>query len=473
MVAIVTSRTRRTGSKPPRGRFTLNRDSWQSHGLIAWYPLTTNFEDYVKLSNEAITGALAFGVLPDQGRHWVRTGDARFQRPIKLTNDLVCTFTSWAVKTTGTGVSVILSIGIDAGDSELHNHNLRVNASEQVAMGSRDTGTAQNAAGATTLDITTMRFLAGRVNGSSSRQAFLDGRQDGTNTTARSPTGMDTLFIGADAANANTADSRFRDLRVYDRALSDAELYALYDPRTRWDLYWQPGRKVYFVPAAAGGATTINPTSGTLTLTGNTALVTFKVNRAVTSGTLTLTQTSPGVAQKRNIAPTSGTITLTQTSPTVAVTTAGAVTAGAWTLTGSSATVSFKLNRTVTSGTWTVTGNTASVSVQAPAAPAPSGGDGGAGGVVGYERRREKAKRIQPIGRSPTSSRVFDAPPEMAAIEAIEARLEELEEEGADLMSLPSIDRAQGQLEQLERQIEELAQKRLILLMLLVAVDAF
>jgi len=42
------------------------------------------------------------------------------------------------------------------------------------------------------------------------------------------------------------------ELRVYDRALSDAEVWSLYDPQTRWDLYWQR-RRTFFLPAAATG----------------------------------------------------------------------------------------------------------------------------------------------------------------------------------------------------------------------------
>jgi hypothetical protein len=304
--------------------------------------------------------------------------------------------------------------------------------------------------------------------------------------------------IGIYANGATRFPGFISDLRVYaTRSLSLRDAEQLYASA----LLSYPGvlNRIpsIYLSAAAGG---ISPTAGTLTLTGNTAVVSFKRNRAVTagtitltgqtatrtfaltraitSGTLTLTQTSPGVALKRNIALTPGTITLTQTSPSVTVVAPGSInpSTGTWTLTGNSVTVSFRLNRDVTAGALQLTGDTASISVTAPApAPQAPAGGGGAGGVVGYEpRRRGKAKRIQPFGKQPKSgpTRVFDEVEIVAPIIAsLDSRLDELEEEGMDLMSLPSAMRAEGRLDEIERQVEVLLRKRLVALLLMVGAD--
>lgn len=53
------------------------------------------------------------------------------------------------------------------------------------------------------------------------------------------------------------------DARVYNRALTPTEIWALYDPATRWDLYWQPGRTLYFdVGAAPVGQPTVKRHAG-------------------------------------------------------------------------------------------------------------------------------------------------------------------------------------------------------------------
>lgn len=54
--------------------------------------------------------------------------------------------------------------------------------------------------------------------------------------------------------SANYAVDGFAcDFRIYNRALSDAEVFELYQPSTRWDLYWQPARSYVFIEAAGGG----------------------------------------------------------------------------------------------------------------------------------------------------------------------------------------------------------------------------
>ena len=68
--------------------------------------------------------------------------------------------------------------------------------------------------------------------------------------------------IGSAGATPNTSGryvqlggigltARMADVRVYNRYLTDPEVYALYDPRTRWDLYWQPNKRIYHDLGAA------------------------------------------------------------------------------------------------------------------------------------------------------------------------------------------------------------------------------
>lgn len=481
MVAIVTTRTRTRGDKAPVGRFSINKDHWQAQGLLAWFPLAGNFHNYaVKTARDAITlvGGRTFAPYPGHGLAYSRIAGQRLQMPIKLTSDVICTMTGWMFKTIDANFVNVMSVGVDAGDSANNSHELLITNTEVVRARSQDGAGGGSAADGTTAVALAppLRFFAGRINGAASRQAFLDGVQQATNTGSRSVTGIDTFFLGSTAANGSTSASSLRDLRVYDRALSDAEIYALYAPRTRWDLYWQPGRKTYILPSTT---TAVTVSSGTLTLTGNTATVTFALTRAVTSGTVTLTQTSPTVSRTLNRAVTSGTATLTQTSPGVAQKRNIAPTSGTWTLTGSTATVTFVVtNYIVTAGTLSATGNTASVTLIVPPAPA-AGGDGGAGfaravisEVFGRRRQAKKSETKKPEQIRPAGP-IYDTYDEREALKAIDSRIEDLEEEGVDLMSLPSAMRAEGQLRQIEEQIETLSRKRLALLLLLGASDAF
>ena len=60
-------------------------------------------------------------------------------------------------------------------------------------------------------------------------------------------------FVAGSAASWFTG--QIAEVRVYNRALTDNEVWELYAPQTRWDLYWQPSRRVYVQAPASFDAT--------------------------------------------------------------------------------------------------------------------------------------------------------------------------------------------------------------------------
>jgi hypothetical protein len=92
---------------------------------------------------------------------------------------------------------------------------------------------------------------------STSRACFLNGASKGTDTTSITPglvkgNVFETLAAQSDGTGRFTG--LIADVRIYNRALTDAEVWALYDPRSRWDLYWQPNTRAYsFMSAIAAG----------------------------------------------------------------------------------------------------------------------------------------------------------------------------------------------------------------------------
>lgn len=57
---------------------------------------------------------------------------------------------------------------------------------------------------------------------------------------------------GGGAIGAGATD--LAEVSAWNRVLSDADHWSLYDPQTRWDLYYVPGRRVFFDLAAGGGS---------------------------------------------------------------------------------------------------------------------------------------------------------------------------------------------------------------------------
>ena len=86
------------------------------------------------------------------------------------------------------------------------------------------------------------------VNASGFPTLYLDGRSvysDTSGTPSAPSAGINVGYSGS-INGLPPSGCGFLHGLTYNRALSDAEMRALYDPQTRWDLYYVPGRRVYF-----------------------------------------------------------------------------------------------------------------------------------------------------------------------------------------------------------------------------------
>ena len=117
-------------------------------------------------------------------------------------------------------------------------------------------GTGAGQAGAVGLYHVVWSWDANRT-GSGGHVLYLNGRQttlvevydpgDPTSIGAASS----PLRFGAQSDATEALVGEWRHCAIYNRALTAAEAYALYDPATRWDLYWQPARRLWLDLGAA------------------------------------------------------------------------------------------------------------------------------------------------------------------------------------------------------------------------------
>ena len=72
----------------------------------------------------------------------------------------------------------------------------------------------------------------------------------------------DVYFARYEHLDSSMYEGPLSDCRIYNRCLSPSEVYKLYDPRTRWDLY-EPIQRPFLAmsPAAPEGRTTHNTDS--------------------------------------------------------------------------------------------------------------------------------------------------------------------------------------------------------------------
>jgi len=114
--------------------------------------------------------------------------------------------------------------------------------------------------GATSLDFQRTYHLAATWRPSTRVSIFVNGLRDATTTTSVSAT-LDNpaynLLFGSNQGNTGKGNYPFRGVvhegRLYDRALSEDEIWQLWNPPTRWELYRAPQRFFGLSPAAAAG----------------------------------------------------------------------------------------------------------------------------------------------------------------------------------------------------------------------------
>ncbi|MHA1555088.1 MAG: LamG-like jellyroll fold domain-containing protein [Alphaproteobacteria bacterium] len=112
---------------------------------------------------------------------------------------------------------------------------------------------------------------------------YVNGVQVGTDTLGEDIGDPSVpMRIGDRGDGAGELDGYIKDFRVYDRALSAKEVFDLWAPQTRWDLFQETGARAYLFPeAVAGGTTTLTADAGSFAWTGATAGTLY--NRVLTA----------------------------------------------------------------------------------------------------------------------------------------------------------------------------------------------
>jgi len=252
---------------PPNTRFKPNNESWQARGLVAWWPplgsrgetllrnylpqfndgsfqnqmeyifdgemgYALNFLGSNDFVNVSIYDAIDFGNEDFTVAMWVKLED------VSADNEFLYKGTG------GTGTDTRYRMHYNFSSDRLRwsmTDSATVSAVECDALGSPATGVWYH--------------LAGRLNAATSEIAIIvNGRLKSTDTAPAGSAAGGDLRLGGTGFSSKDFTGRMGDLRIYNRALSDAEIWWLYDPRTRWELYAPVVPAVWVVGASFGSA---------------------------------------------------------------------------------------------------------------------------------------------------------------------------------------------------------------------------
>lgn len=350
-------------SKPPSGPFALNLDCPQAQGIFAWYPHgksgpSYSPDEYGKTHLGPGVAATAATRIAHGGYALQFNGSSQYlEASPSLTRPY--SFAAWFTQTSD--AIGILMAGGTVGDNYKRDALITLNAANSSLVRAQSQDASANSTFAVTSTAYTLNKLhhaVGIFASATSRTVYIDGGSSGSDTTSRT-VAPDKLFVGA-GPNGSTPGAiviasffpgHIGECAVWLRALAANDARRLYDPGTRYELWYPLRSRKWFVQAVSGRTGTLSVTLGALTRSA-TGTVALKGTLTKTLGALTSAATGT-VALKGTLTKTLGALTSSATG-TVALAGTLSKTLGAATL-SSAGVVALKGSAAFTLGSLTST----------------------------------------------------------------------------------------------------------------------
>ena len=251
----------------PHIPFELNRDSPQAQGLVAWWPTLDSAGANVlrDFGGRGLNGAFPGGTANPS---WVGDGqfgnvlsfdgeDDRIQiaNSSSLTNHAQFTAGGWFyVKSWGNWARIINKDDFGGNDRWYISHNNGSGRLFATLMTPAMGGVQAQVYQGNVLLLNQWNHIAYIYDGSSLK-LFVNGVSD-IGSTVETPfgsyTGTSSILIGGKGNAVESMAGYTADTRIYNRALSTAEVWQQWAPQTCWDLYRPLVRRLWHVPIAVG-----------------------------------------------------------------------------------------------------------------------------------------------------------------------------------------------------------------------------
>lgn len=233
----------------PVGPFFMNGASVHAKNLAFWLPLMDNYpQGRISHNFPTIQGSPAIDY--DNSRaSWKFSGTSQYQTfafaPVAV---VPITISFWAkLNSTGSTRSA-LSLCASANTTNFFNVGL-LSTGPNFRCQSGD-GTTSSASSTLTVTTGIWYHVCAVYAASNSRACYTDGANKGTQSSTRNPTGINQTNIAALGGSGFTVNFNgwLSDIRIYNKAFSDADVAELADPTMRWDLFEQY-YKIWAVPS--------------------------------------------------------------------------------------------------------------------------------------------------------------------------------------------------------------------------------
>ena len=234
-----------SGNRAPNLPYALNQDSPLARGLYHfWTAAPGGYIDLVHGVNAPRTSSATSVIAPIMGQT-INPNNALYDVPnAKVATASGQPFTMAALITSsGTGNRTFLSFGTSSNNQGPHFGVFNSLWNFGIWGG-------ENITGGTPTDMLPTWMVA-TYDGTNGR-IYVDGvLKGGPSTYTFTGSDSSVRISGLNNASQWFWDEPIKHVAIANRAWSDAEVYGFFAPPTRWDLYQELGRKIYFVPAPA------------------------------------------------------------------------------------------------------------------------------------------------------------------------------------------------------------------------------
>jgi hypothetical protein len=248
----------RTGlGGPPLGPVTLASGSDQFRGLQGTQLITGMASAmYMTVPNQALRRVTPEGGVFADTRGMVGDGtDNLLTRTTPIYTSVPLTISTWYTPFVSTGTHNAVTQGEVASTGALLTVGTVTGPLGQYAIRTIGGGAVSAISAGTSIKPGQLNLITGVSTSLSNHLLYANGVQVGSDATAvdATPAAWANIVVGAlrRDVDANFCNGAVQQWAIWNRALTAAEVWNLYDPATRWDLYWTPGRKIHFDLAAS------------------------------------------------------------------------------------------------------------------------------------------------------------------------------------------------------------------------------
>lgn len=241
----------RVGQRP-LWPFSINRDSPQTEGLVAWYPALHNPNltggtvdladglfplDNVNGTPNTIADSATFPQMGPVFDFVSGANDYLFRNEAVLTVVPVSFAVWFRVEALTGGTQTLCELGQFGSQDRFILVFDDPTAGDPLICQAKQGATNANATTTTGVTVGQWHLATAVFETTTDRRVFIDGGSKGTNATAATPAGLNRTHMARSVSDGFNLNGQIAEVRIYNRALSDAEVRQMWEPRTRWDLY--------------------------------------------------------------------------------------------------------------------------------------------------------------------------------------------------------------------------------------------